>query len=304
MLHKVTRLGMDAEILTRALGGIWRGHTGNAPCPVCQPERRRDQQGLSLRMEGGRLLSFCHKTGCTFRDIATAAGLPPGAVMNDAAAQREANKIQAENIARRENQAKALWHDATTTPIYGTLSETYLRGRGITCALPDSLRFQPKGWHATGHYLPMMLARVDGAAGFAVHRTYLRADGKGKAAVAPAKAMLGPCAGGAVRMSGGEGPLVVCEGIETGLSLLCGLLRTAATVWAALSTSGMRSLHLPPKPGRLTIAADGDQPGRDAAYALASRAEALGWRVSLLPAPNGRDWNDILFLSVGKELTQ
>jgi len=28
--------------------------------------------------------------------------------------------------------------------------------------------------------------------------------------------------------------------------------------------------------------------------ALASRAEALGWRVMLLPAPDGRDWNDVL----------
>ena len=294
----------DAQTLTRALGGIWRGQAGNAPCPVCQIERRRDQQGLSLRMEGGRLLAFCHKSGCTFRDIATAAGLPPGAVMNDAAAQREANKIQAENIVRRENQAKALWDDYTTAPIDGTLAETYLRGRGITCALPGSLRFQPNGWHATGHHLPMMLARVDGAAGFAVHRTYLRGDAKGKAAVAPAKAMLGQCAGGAVRLSGADGPLVVCEGIETGLSLLCGLLRTPATVWAALSTSGIRSLHLPPMPGRLTIAADGDQPGREAAFVLASRATALGWRVSLLPAPNGRDWNDVLFPNAGKEMAR
>ncbi len=294
----------DAQTLTRTLGGIWRGQSGNAPCPVCQIERRRDQQGLSLRMEGGRLLAFCHKTGCTFRDIATAAGLPPGAVMNDAAAQREANKIQAENISRRENQAKALWHDPSTASIYDTLAETYLRGRGITCTLPDSLRFQPNGWHATGHHFPMMLARVDGAAGFAVHRTYLHADGVGKAAVTPAKAMLGPCAGGAVALSDAQGPLVVCEGIETGLSLLSGLLARPATVWAALSTSGIRGLHLPPVPGRLTIAADGDQPGREAAFALASRATALGWRVSLLPAPNGHDWNDVLFLNAGKELAQ
>ncbi len=27
---------------------------------------------------------------------------------------------------------------------------------------------------------------------------------------------------------------------------------------------------------------------------LAERADALGWAVSLLPAPQGRDWNDIL----------
>ncbi len=111
--------------------------------------------------------------------------------------------------------------------------------------------------------------------------------------------MLGPCAGGAVRLSEEDGPLVVCEGIETGLSLLSGLLRGAPRVWAALSTSGMRALELPPEPGRLTVAADGDDAGGRAAYALASRADALGWEVSLLPAPNGCDWNDVLARGVG-----
>ena len=96
-----------------------------------------------------------------------------------------------------------------------------------------------------------------------------------------------------------EGPLVVAEGIETALSLASGLLGKPATIWAALSTSGMRGLILPPLPGRLTVAADGDQPGCEAAMALASRAEALGWRVSLLPAPDGRDWNDVLALKGG-----
>ena len=66
------------------------------------------------------------------------------------------------------------------------------------------------------------------------------------------------------------------------------------TVWAAMSTAGLRGLHLPPQPGRLTIAADGDNPGRAAAQSLAERAHAMGWQVSLLPAPNGRDWNDVL----------
>lgn len=91
-----------------------------------------------------------------------------------------------------------------------------------------------------------------------------------------------------------DGPLVVCEGIETGLSLLSGLLRGSATVWAALGTAGMAGLRLPPIPHRLTIAADGDEPGRVAANTLAERAVALGWKVSMLPAPNGTDWNDVL----------
>jgi len=90
------------------------------------------------------------------------------------------------------------------------------------------------------------------------------------------------------------GPLVVAEGIETALSLASGLLRAPATVWAALSTSGLRGLRLPFIQGKLIIANDGDEPGREAAGALAERACALGWEVSLLPAPDGADWNDVL----------
>jgi hypothetical protein len=48
----------QAQDLCRALGGDWRGHGGNAPCPVCQPERRTDQRGLSIRSEVGQLLAF------------------------------------------------------------------------------------------------------------------------------------------------------------------------------------------------------------------------------------------------------
>lgn len=139
-----------------------------------------------------------------------------------------------------------------------------------------------------------MIARVDGLPRFAIHRTYLRLDGTGKADIEPAKAMLGSVTGGAVRLSSGGGTLVVSEGIETGLSLTSGLLLRPATIWAALSTSGMKRLVLPPDLGRLTIATDGDAAGRQAGNDLAMRATASGWTVSMLPAPDGRDWNDNL----------
>lgn len=286
----------DARNLTASLGGTWHRSYGTAPCPVCQPERRRDQNALTLRDGGGgRLLLSCKKAGCGFRDILAAAGVVPGDYTPPAPetiAQREAER-RAE-AGKRERQALALWREAQ--PIGNTLAEVYLReARGITCALPEALRFHPECWHGpTARRYPAMIAQIDGAEGFAVHRTYLALDGLGKAKVDPAKAMLGATAGGAVRLSEGAGPLVVAEGIETALSLACGLLRGPATTWAALSTSGVRALRLPTRPGRLTIATDGDDPGRTAGYDLASRAAALGWRVSLLPAPQGRDWNDIL----------
>lgn len=95
-------------------------------------------------------------------------------------------------------------------------------------------------------------------------------------------------------LSEAHGLLVVCEGIETGLSLLSGLLGEPATVWAALSTSGVRALDLPPTPGRLIIAPDGDVPGLAAADVLGNRAYSLGWQVYIMAPPDGKDWNDVL----------
>lgn len=284
---------IDARTLTTALGGRWHGSYGVAPCPVCQPEGRRDQCALTLADGASGLLAHCKKSGCAFRDILAAAGIAPGTYpAPDPAiiAQREAERRREAD--KRAGQALRLWRDAL--PIGGTLAETYLRGRGISCELPPTLRFAPACWHASAKHFPALVALVEGAEGFAVHRTYIMADGSGKADADPAKAMLGGTQGGAARLTRGQGPLVVCEGIETGLSLASGLLRAPATIWAALSTSGLRGLHLPKQPARLTIASDGDAAGREAARALAERAHALGWQVSLLPAPEDRDWNDVL----------
>ena len=286
----------DARSLTMALGGRWNGRYGTAPCPVCQPERRKDQNALTLADgRDGRLLASCKKSACAFPDIIRAAGIAPGEYQPPdptMLAQRERER-QAE-AQRKAEQAKRVWQEAQ--PIADTMAETYLRGRGITCDLPTTLRFHPECWHGpTAKRHPAMIAMVEGADGFAVHRTYLRADGGGKAGLDGGdKLMLGAVTGGAVRLTQAQGPLVVAEGIETGLSLASGLLSRPVASCAALSTSGIRGLRLPLRPGRLTIAPDGDEPGRAAAHALAERAHALGWQVSLLPAPDGRDWNDVL----------
>ena len=279
---------IGAEHITRTLAGDWRGHYGTAPCPVCQPERRADQRGLSIRSEGGHLLAFCHKSGCDFRDILRAAGLPPGDMRVDPVAAREADARRDAYAAEQHAKARKLW--ASSLPISGTRGEAYLRGRGITCAYPPSLRWAADIYHGpSGRWLSAMVADVSKGG---VHRTFF--DKTGRRITGNAKMMQGPCAGGAVALSDGPGPLVACEGIETGLSLLCGLLAGPATVWAALSTSGLRALRLPADPGALIVAADGDVPGRDAADSLAERAHAAGWAVSMLTAPEGRDWADVL----------
>lgn len=285
---------MDAKQLTHDLRGKWYRGFGAAPCPICQPEGCKGQNALTLHdSANGRLLLHCKKSGCAFRDILAAAGIVPGSYTPPdprILAQREADRQK--DAVKRAAQALRLWQDAQ--PIAGTLAETYLRGRGIACDLPNTLRFAPSCWHVSAKRLPAMVARVEGCAMAAVHRTYLRGDGMGKAEVEPTKAMLGSTQGGAVRLAEGPGPLVVCEGLETGLSLLSGLLREPATVWAALSTSGIRGLLLPESPGRLILAPDGDDPGRAAASGLAIRAHARGWAVSILTPPERGDFNDLL----------
>lgn len=286
----------DARTHTLALGGEWRASYGTAPCPVCQPERRRDQRALSIAESGGKLLLHCHKLGCDFRSITAAAGIKLGTFANPdpaaLAAQEVAHRGQ---VAKRKLQALEIW--AETVPIDGTVAEAYLRGRGIVCDLAHTLRFHPECWHgATARRYPALVAIVEGVSGFGIHRTYLRQDGGGKAEVKPAKMMLGQAAGGAVRLSDVAGPLVVSEGIENGLALLSGLLDRPATVWAGLSASGMQNLRLPNLAGDLIIAADSDDRGVGvrSGMLLAERAYRQGWNVRIEAAPPGMDWNDVL----------
>lgn len=206
-----------------------------------------------------------------------------------------AERARAERAEREKAVARARRCWAEAQPIGGTLAERYLRRRAIRCTLPATLRFHPACWHgATARRLPALIAAVERENELVgVHRTWL-AEPADKADIEPQKAMLGPVGGGAVRLSDGPGALVVTEGVETGLSLVDALRAHRPRVWAALSTSGVGSLLLPPTPGELVIAPDGDEAGHKAAAKLACRARQKGWRVRLMvpPAP-GRDWNDV-----------
>jgi hypothetical protein len=250
-----TKADPDTRAITLALGGEWRGSYGTAPCPVCQLERNAGQRALSIRSECGRLLTFCHKSGCDFQAVMVAAGLTSATGAMDPQAAREADTRRAAYEMEQRAKARKLW--GVGKPIIGTKGETYLRARGITCALPPSLRWVADAYHGpSARWHSAMVADVSTGG---VHRTFFEKSGARLAQ--NAKMMQGPCSGGGVVFSEAQGPLVVCEGIETGLSLFCGLLDEPAEVWAALSTSGIRALALPPRPRRLIVAADGTRLG-------------------------------------------
>lgn len=282
---------MSAEAATRALGGRWRGQRGIAMCPV---HDNRNTPALSLADgEDGKLLVCCF-AGCDGADVLrelNRRGLGGAEIVIKASLTPDRRKSDHRDF------ALSLWHEAYS--VRDTLVERYLRERGIKPPLPASLRFHPSLLHSpsqTRH--PAMIGLVTkGEQGnpTGIHRTFLSPSAC-KADVMPCKMMLGDCGGGAVRLADeGNGPVVVCEGIETGLSVRDALAfeDPAPHIWAALSTSGMAGIRLPSLPKAIIIAPDGDAPGHRAADKLAERAKAEGLDVRIMAAPAGKDWNDV-----------
>jgi putative DNA primase/helicase len=194
--------------------------------------------------------------------------------------------------ARRSEAALAIWQSAQ--PAQGTPLETYLATRGIDLPPPDVLRFHAGLKHHSGGIWPMMVALVtNGADGMpvAIHRTYLARDGDGKAPIDPQKMMLGPCRGGAVRLAEPGDVLMIGEGVET---CLAAMQASGHPAWAALSTSGLRSLDLPTNVRDVIVLADGDEAGDAAVHDCGSRWKRQGRRVRVARPPQGMDFNDML----------
>jgi hypothetical protein len=193
---------------------------------------------------------------------------------------------------RRTEAALAIWRGSQSAE--GTPVETYLRSRGFTIPMPVSIRFHAGLKHPSGSVWPVMVALVtrgvDGKP-IGIHRTFLARDGSAKAPVEPAKMMLGPCRGGAVWLGRSGDLLMVGEGIET---CLAAMQASGHAAWAALSTSGLRTLNLPKDVRNVVVLADGDDPGEAAAQDCAWRWKREGRRVRIARPPQGMDFNDLL----------
>jgi hypothetical protein len=285
---------MKAETIAGALGGRKAGGGWMARCPAHDDR----EPSLSIRHgDNGKVLVRCH-AGCDQGRVITALRSRGLWEQNGhrqftrPTPRAAANERPNRDDAKRSEAALAIWRAAT--PARGTLVETYLFSRGLLLPPPPSLRFHPGLKHSSGGIWPAMVALVTRSADdtlIAIHRTFLARDGAGKAPVDRQKMMLGPCRGGAVRLGRLGDTLMTGEGIE---SCLAAVQATGNTTWAALSTSGLRGLNLPPTVRRVVVLADGDNPGEAAAQECAWRWKREGRHVRIARPPQGMDFNDLL----------
>ena len=176
----------------------------------------------------------------------------------------------------------------------GTAGDLYLRGRAITVRpLPGCLRYRP---NAHGRYgaLVALATDVNGTVA-ALQQIYVTADGR-KAPLKVQKRTNKACEGwaevSAVRLPG-KSPLVLCEGVETALSVW---QATGQETWACLGIANIGKAPVP-KGEPVIVARDGDAPGSKADNQIIPAALALvqrGHMVSVATPPEGEDANDVL----------
>ncbi len=272
---------------------LWRaGRRMRGECPLCHASKGKradgafsadDQAGVWKCWacgEGGDVVGLEHRLNGRPGDRLLEAalrlvGAPP---RPSARAPGHANPVRAAP-AKPSRTADRIWREAA--PARGSIAETYLKSRGIfgpvlEAALP-ALRFHPRAlWEwdddrGQGVYAPALLMRVVTPAGptGGIHATYLRADGRGKAGLSPAKRMWGPQADAEGRPGGawligpaGKGPVIVGEGLESTLSAAV-LHGSAVRAAAALSLGRLQGGFLVDKYGRANpdaLQADPERP--------------------------------------------
>jgi len=165
---------------------------------------------------------------------------------------------------------------------------TYLRSRGIT-SWPHTIMggLMPHGLYS--------IATDAGGQMVALQVTYLTENGEKYEAHGATRRTYAVGENwsyyGAVRLPG-RGELVLCEGVETGLSIW---LATGRTVWCCLGVSNMAKISLGERK-RVTVACDGDAEGSQAWVQTDNVIRALREkrRVKVARPSFGMDANDIL----------
>lgn len=240
-----------------------------------------------------------------------------------AAERREAE--HAAQIGRDRERAASLFRAAKSRPFQGSPADLYLQSRGIDVRrlgrMPGVLGWLPEARHVeTGLSFPVMVAGMQNSARqvVAVHRTFIAADGSGKAALGcdvagrehkARKVWPGDLNGAVIRLwRGGSGmseheaerhgvldTLVLTEGVEDGLSVA--LAQPSYRVWCAYSLGNLANVRLPACCERVIVCADNDwgKPRAQRQFETAIAALAgQGRPVSVARSHIGKDVNDCL----------
>ena len=325
---------MDAESLKAQAVGQWLAiisHLAPQLSHACQSPSRHVKCPCHGEKDGFRLFEdasetgggYCNQTGAypdglavlmwandwTFREtleaIANYLGLTDDSL--PIIRKQTPKPHPKKDWSRERKQLEQTW--AESQPGAKRLRE-YFEHRGLHLSLPDTLRFHPKlpYYHNNKEltYYPAMLAQIiRGNEVVGMHRTYLDSDGPGKAVVPLPKKTI-KCAdtmsGGSIRLFGPEQdqPLVLCEGIETGLAIYD---YSGWPVWPCVNSTMLEKVELPESIKSVFIGADKDLSGVGQASAekLSRRLvdEGRKVRISLPPAPipegsSGVDWLDCL----------
>jgi hypothetical protein len=255
------------------------------PCPLPSHGKGRGDRNPSLHIKDGdeRLLIRCY-AGCDVRDVLDE--LRRRGLLNDRdvehrgplVARNKKQTPQRRDEYTEQQHRKAAWLWSRRQPIGGTIAETYLRARGITCPLPATLGFLPP--HKP-EYDPALIAAFGLADEpepgvlapprnvIAVHLTLLRPDGSSKADIDIPKLMVGspgalPIVLAPVNDLGG---LAITEGIEDALTAH---QATGLGAWAAGAAGRMPALAevIPRYVEAITIFAHNDEAGRRGTHGL------------------------------------
>jgi hypothetical protein len=245
--------------------------TTRGPCPHCN--RGPKDTALAITTDERGTVEYCHRCQYTKADNVERAGiaLPPRQSGN-----------------RWSDLAQSIWD--RSTHLRGSLAQTYLERRRCVLPPPDGdVRFLP----ATNRHPAAMLARITDAVTnepLSLHFTKLHPDGT----KIERRMLAGHVKrGGVIRLWADHDVaygLGIAEGIETALSAA----HAFRPMWSCIDAGNLACLPVLPGIEALSIYADNDAAGIDAAQQCARRWLSAGRDVAVYTPDVAGDVNDIL----------
>jgi hypothetical protein len=277
----------------------WRFRARGSLAVVVAGAKRGDWFDHEAGEGGDALALVAHLRRTPMRDaygwalawLGLAGGAEPRPALPPRPAAPEAPR--AASLPASADMARRIWREAVAPA--GTLAEAYLAARGLSIEIGAPLRFHPDCPRGPERWPALVALMSDPLSGApcGVHRTFLARDGSGKASgPLPTKMMAG--AAGVIRLVPDADVtcgLGLAEGIETALSVMQGF--GWRPVWAATSAGAIRRFPVLPGIEALTIFADPDGAGMEAARACAG-AWAEAGREARICAPPAGDFNDAI----------